>query len=528
MTSQSFADLGVPEEILEALNRRGMTQPTPIQVETIAHGLEGRDVSGRAPTGSGKTLAFGIPMVTNLAPARKYKPRALVLAPTRELADQIANEIKWLGAPLGVSVTAVYGGVGYGGQRAAFKRGVDVVVACPGRLEDLLEQGALQLSDVERVTLDEADRMADMGFMPSVKRILSLCTSRQQVTMFSATLDKAVAKVSSTYQNSPVRCEVEDLSAEPNLDHQIAELSRDERVIFTANTVKNHGSTIVFCRTKRGADRLAQQLGKQGVKSAAIHGDRSQNQRQRALDSFERGKVSALIATDVAARGIHVDDVRCVVHYDPPEEQATYVHRSGRTGRAGNTGVVVSLILDGGQKKTLNKWTRSLGVELRPAGSAPLPHEAPAQLAPSPAMSAQVDSEITVVSRERTADAKRAVNDKPFKAARGRDQERAKPRTRHHERSEKHSSSGRPLQGTIQHYNEKRGYGFISHNGTDYFFHKSQLQSSNAQAGQVVKFSIGRGQRGDEAKDVTVDSSVRTRSQAGAGRQRRRPARVGS
>lgn len=530
MTSPTFADLGVPEEILAALTRREMHQPTAIQVETIAPGLQGLDVSGRAPTGSGKTLAFGIPMVTDLTPARKRKPRGLVLAPTRELADQIANEIKWLGAPLGVSVTAMYGGVGYGGQRAALQRGVDIVVACPGRLEDLLEQGALQLSDVERVTLDEADRMADMGFMPSVKRILDLCTARSQTMLFSATLDGAVAKLSRAYQNSPVQCEVEDPSSVPDLDHRIAELGRDERVAFTAATVKEHGSTIVFCRTKRGADRLAQQLGKQGVKSAAIHGDRSQNQRQRALDSFERGKVSALVATDVAARGIHVDDVRCVVHYDPPEDQATYVHRSGRTGRAGNTGVVVNIVLDGSQKKALRKWTKSLGVDLMPPGFQSRPAAGDQDDNEQHARPAIIESDKATGDSERKGRSQRASKSIKERSTAAKDRTPSQERRRKETRGTKSefTSKDRPLQGTIKHYNEQRGFGFIDHGGNEYFFHKSQLQSPKVRAGQIAKFSIGPGPRGDEAKDVTVDASVRTRSQTGARRQRRRTARVGS
>ncbi|MDZ7674053.1 MAG: DEAD/DEAH box helicase [Acidimicrobiales bacterium] len=457
--STTFAALGVPAPVADVLANRGITEPFPIQVDAIAPGLDGRDVCGRAPTGSGKTLAFGIPLVVDLPPAAKRRPRALVLAPTRELADQIADEVTILGAPLGVSVVTIYGGVGYGGQRAALKRGVDVVVACPGRLEDLLGEGALVLDDVERVVLDEADRMADMGFIPAVRRILDACKNDRQTMLFSATLDGAVGEIQRKYQHNAVTCEVDDASADPDLEHVVRPVDRETRLSTTADIVKDHGSTIVFCRTKRGADRVARQLKKFGVKAVPIHGDRSQGQRTRALDEFATGKAEALVATDVAARGIHVDDVACVVHYDPPGDDGTYVHRSGRTGRAGKTGVVVSLILDAAQRKDSAKMFAKLGV--RPSNGATRPPE----------------------KSEPATTAERAQPTQPAAADRTP------------------AAAGDGLVGSVKFFNPKRGFGFILHDDRDLFVHKSQVKGRISE-GQQVRFELGSGPKGEEAQKV--------------------------
>ncbi|MEE9414885.1 MAG: DEAD/DEAH box helicase [Acidimicrobiales bacterium] len=340
----TFAELGVPESIVHALDRRGITAPFEIQAVTIADALAGRDVCGRAPTGSGKTLAFGIPLVAGVDRAKPKRPTALILAPTRELAEQISTELRTFRGKTRIGV--VYGGVGYGPQLRSLREGIEILVACPGRLEDLIEQGALSLADVNKVVLDEADRMADMGFMPSVRRLLDQTSPDRQTVLFSATLDGAVAKLTRDYQTNPVRHEVGDETPDITAAHHVFwKVDKASRTETTAAAVDAAWPAIIFCRTRHGSDRLAKQLGKLGIKSAAIHGGRSQNQRTRALAAFADNRVHCLVATDVAARGIHVDGVASVIHFDPPEDHKTYVHRSGRTARAGESGVVVSLLM---------------------------------------------------------------------------------------------------------------------------------------------------------------------------------------
>ncbi len=339
-----FADLGVPDAMSRALAARAITTPTPIQAATIPDALDGRDVCGKAPTGSGKTIAFGVPLVLRVERAKPRRPRGLVLAPTRELAAQISQELQLLAKPKGPWVEAFYGGVGFDRQFKALARGVDIAVACPGRLADLVQQKQVDLRDVDLVVIDEADRMADMGFLPEVKRILDACAPDRQTLLFSATLDGDVDVLIRRYQRDPARHEhVVDESNE-DVTHLFWSVERPRRIATIAKLVADNGPTVVFCRTKRGADRVARQLGEAGVKAAAIHGDRSQSQRDRALRAFRSGDVAALVATDVAARGIHVDDVGCVVHYDLPADAKAYIHRSGRTGRAGALGLVVSVV----------------------------------------------------------------------------------------------------------------------------------------------------------------------------------------
>ena len=362
-TAPSFADLGVPARIVEALDARGMTSAFEVQAATIPDALAGRDLCGRAPTGSGKTIAFGIPTLLNCDKARPGHPTALILSPTRELADQIREELLPIAKAADRYVHAVYGGVGYGPQTQAIRRGVDVLVACPGRLEDLINSGSVSLAEVGVVVVDEADRMADMGFLPSVKRLLDRTRDDRQTLLFSATLDGDIAELTRRYQHDPVRAEVGEV--EPDMTamaHHFWSIQHEDRVDHTRDAVVAAGPTIVFTRTRHGADRLCRQLEKAGVQAAAIHGGRNQNQRTRALEAFTRGQVQALIATDVAARGIHVDGVACVVHFDPPEDDKTYLHRSGRTARAGAQGVVVSFVRPDNRKdvKTLQ---RDLGLD---------------------------------------------------------------------------------------------------------------------------------------------------------------------
>ena len=357
----SFAELGVPHWICSALERRGITHPFEIQAATIADAMAGRDVSGAAPTGSGKTLAFGVPLIAMTPKGRPHHPKALVLSPTRELADQITDELSSLSGR--TRVAAVYGGVGYGKQVAALKNGVDVLVACPGRLEDLMASGTVRLSEVERVVIDEADRMADMGFLPVVRRILDQTTSRQQTVLFSATLDGDVGAIVRQYQNDPVRHEVTiDEGDTVPAEHVFWTVKREERNALLARTLTAVWPAVVFCRTRHGAERLAKQLDQAGVSTVSIHGGRSQQQRTRALADFTKGRVQAMIATDVAARGIHVDDVAVVVHYDVPEDHKAYVHRSGRTARAGRGGLVISLIEPNGQRAA-RRMQREAGID---------------------------------------------------------------------------------------------------------------------------------------------------------------------
>ena len=359
--SPTFARLGVPDSICRALTERGITQPFDIQTAVLADALAGRDICGRAPTGSGKTLAFGIPLVANVGRARPHRPLALVLAPTRELADQIMMELRSFSG--GVRVAVVYGGVGYGNQVQSLRRGVDILVACPGRLEDLIEQGVVSLDAVEMVVVDEADRMADMGFIPAVRRLLDQTAPDPQTMLFSATLDGDVASLTRDYQHDPVRCEVGDETADViSADHLFWTVARTGRIEVAADAISAAGPAIVFCRTRHGCDRLARQLERVGIVTAAIHGGRSQNQRTRALAAFAAGRVQALVATDVAARGIHVEGVGAVIHFDPPEDHKTYLHRSGRTARAGRGGVVVSLVAPE-QARELGRMQRQLGLQ---------------------------------------------------------------------------------------------------------------------------------------------------------------------
>lgn len=358
----TFADLGVPADLVAVLRAQNILEPFDVQLATIPDALAGLDLCGRAPTGSGKTLAFGIPLAARTERTKPKRPKALVLAPTRELAAQILQVVQPLAAARGLRTLAVYGGVGYEPQRKALRQGVEILIACPGRLGDLIQQNALRLDGVQMVVIDEADRMADMGFLPDVSRLLDEMPRDRQVLLFSATLDGAVGKLSAKYQNDPVRHEVG--SAEPDItsmDHQFHVMDPSSRPERTVDVVGEHGATLVFTKTRHGADRLAKQLERSGIRANAIHGGRTQGQRDKALKAFKDGRVQALVATDVAARGIHVDGVACVIHFDPPMDNATYVHRSGRTARAGATGTVVSFVAPDKQRESA-RMQRALGI----------------------------------------------------------------------------------------------------------------------------------------------------------------------
>jgi superfamily II DNA/RNA helicase len=360
----TFADLGLDARLVRALVARDIREPFAIQARALPDALAGHDVLGRAQTGSGKTLAFGLPLLTRLAATtgqrREKAPRGLVLVPTHELAQQVADALAPLGRSVGVSITTVYGGVPISRQIASVRH-ADIVVATPGRLIDLLERRACTLSGVQVAVLDEADHMADLGFMPAVTRILDQTPPVGQRMFFSATLDRGVGQLVTTYVRDPVLHAVTSSTDSGPAEHRVLVLSAQDKVPVAAEIAGRPGRTLFFVRTKHGADRLAKQLSRAGVEAAAIHGDRNQNQRQRALDAFAAGHPRVLVATDVAARGIHVDDVDLVVQFDPPNDHKDYLHRSGRTARAGATGMVIALV-ERGQLRELQRLQDAAGV----------------------------------------------------------------------------------------------------------------------------------------------------------------------
>ena len=344
--SGTFADLGLRDEIVVALTARGITAPFPIQTLTIPDALAGRDVCGKAKTGSGKTLAFGLPVLQRMPRSKPGSPTGLVLAPTRELANQICDELAAPAAAVRRRVLATYGGAPIDKQINRLRAGVDLVVATPGRMIDLIDRGAVNLRAVRHVVVDEADRMADMGFLPQVEWVLRNVESGHQTLLFSATLDGAVDSLIRRYQSNPAMHSVaprEITVAE--MVHRFVGVHKLDKVKVAAAIAGPVRRTLMFTRTKVAADRLARDLRREGVKASPIHGDLRQAAREKSLSQFIAGELPVLVATDVAARGIHVDDVDVVVQYDPPSDHKTYVHRSGRTARAGESGVVVTLSL---------------------------------------------------------------------------------------------------------------------------------------------------------------------------------------
>jgi superfamily II DNA/RNA helicase len=355
-TARTFESLGVSEELTKALADQGIIAAFPIQALTVADALAGRDVCGKAKTGSGKTLAFGVPLLERTkatrvaqgmpAPGRPAQPLALVLVPTRELAVQVHEVINPLAKDLGLHTVAVYGGADIERQVTKLRKGVDVIIATPGRLIDLGDRGELSVAELETLVLDEADRMADMGFMPQVEWVLRRLEKQHQTLLFSATLDGAVDRLVQRYLTDPVFHEVASATQTVTaMEHRFLQVHQMDKVKVVAAIARAQEKSLVFVRTKRGADRLVEQLEKEGVRAAAIHGDLRQANRERALADFSNGKLHVLVATDVAARGLHIDGVDGVIHYDPPEDHKAYLHRSGRTARAGRAGVVVSLAL---------------------------------------------------------------------------------------------------------------------------------------------------------------------------------------
>ena len=360
----TFASLGVAPALVAALSERGIVSPFAVQELTIADALSGRDVCGKAKTGSGKTLAFGLPLLMRTERAKPGAPVSLVLVPTRELASQVAEVLEPLAKAVGLRVAVVYGGSDLDRQMKRLARGVDVVVATPGRLIDFVDRASVSLGAIKTLVVDEADRMADMGFLPQVEWLLRKMPTDRQTLLFSATLDSAVDQVVRRHLRDPVLHEVKERQMTvAEMQHRFFKVHQLDKAKVCAAIVGGADKALCFVRTKRGADRLVADLRAEGVRAEAIHGDLRQSAREQALDRFTAGKLPALVATDVAARGLDIEGVDVVVHYDPPEDHKAYLHRSGRTARAGGSGVVATLVL-WDQILEVERIQRRLGLRL--------------------------------------------------------------------------------------------------------------------------------------------------------------------
>lgn len=366
-TSPTFADLGLPTPLVDELTAQGLTTPFPIQQATIADALAGRDLLGRGRTGSGKTLAFTLPLIARLLesnkPRERYAPRALVLVPTRELANQVCDVLAPLAKRVGMRTTTVYGGVGYPKQIEAMRNGVDIVVACPGRFIDLMESGHVDLDAIEVTVLDEADHMAELGFLEHVTQILSKTPREGQRLLFSATLDRGIDKLVRKFLNNPVTHEVESTEEnDASMTHYFFNVTQSSRFDVIQDLCAAPGRALVFTRTKHGARKLTEALIKSGVPAVELHGDLSQNVRARNLAAYTAGKADTLVATDIAARGIHVDNIGLVIHADPPEEHKAFLHRSGRTARAGAEGTVITMVTEN-MRRQVKRLAKDAGID---------------------------------------------------------------------------------------------------------------------------------------------------------------------
>jgi superfamily II DNA/RNA helicase len=359
----TFAELGIPAELVRVLSREGITTPFEIQAATMPDALAGRDVLGRGQTGSGKTLAFGLPLLARVAKSGRalpHHPKALILVPTRELAMQVADALTPLGRSVGVFLKTAVGGVPYDRQMDALRRGVEVIVATPGRLGDLIERGACKLDAIEVTVLDEADQMADMGFLPEVTELLSKTPADAQRLLFSATLDGDVDALVKRFMNDPVTHSTNPAEASVStMEHHMLLIPPHDKFPITASIANRTGKTIVFARTQMGVDRLVDQLAAVGVRAGALHGGKTQRVRTRTLAEFKEGRTNVLVATDVAARGIHVDGISLVMHVDPPKDPKDYLHRAGRTARAGESGAVVTLVLPKQRRTTASMMLKA-------------------------------------------------------------------------------------------------------------------------------------------------------------------------
>jgi len=562
--SVSFADLGVPANLVERLRARGITEAFPIQEAALPDALEGRDVVGKAATGSGKTLAFGLPLMARLGKARPRKPLGLVLVPTRELAAQVQKELANLTDDRGRRVICIYGGTSYNVARKALNFGVDVVVACPGRLEDMLEQGALDLSAITTVVVDEADRMADMGFLPCVRRIVGATPADRHVMLFSATMGPDVKSLVREFTHDAQIHDVVGEEAPSDVDHYFWRVPRDQRPQFAADIVEKYDRAIFFTRTKHGADRLARQLEDRGISAVPLHGDRSQAQRERALRNVKSGQVRVLVATDVAARGIHIDLMPVVVHYDPPAQATDYLHRSGRTGRAGATGAVISLVGEDviGQVKRLQK-ALGLNASIESPDSAPAIRlgavddavaaerlddrggkgrsERPVPRERGPRSFERREPRGTNGARPERSSVDRMARSERPRSDRGLNERFAGERSARPERTARTERTTRPDRASVERrpreerssartssprargseavvsfFNDSKGFGFASDaKGDDLFIHFSNIVGDGFKSlsqGQKITFEEATGPKGREARNVRV---------VGAGRERR-------
>ena len=535
----TFSDLGVDAGICARLESRGIAAPFPVQAATIPASLEGRDVVAKAPTGSGKTLAFGVAAIESTRDSSPRRPRGLILEPTRELAAQVRDELGSIMEGGTRRIIAIYGGTRYGPAQAALNKGVDILVACPGRLEDLIEQGMVDLSEVCFVVIDEADRMADMGFLPVVRRILDQTESDRQVLLFSATMGKEIEGLATSYLRDPARVEVEgDDEASGDVTHYFWAVTGDQRMTQCASVITQLGQAIVFCRTRRGADRVARQLEAEGITSVAIHGDRSQAQRERALRAFERGEAQALVATDVAARGIHLEALPGVIHFDPPADATDYTHRSGRTGRAGCDGIVISMVVSD-QKRAVGNIQKALGLQrqltepvvldVEPRIPTP-PKRDPRSRDRGARDQVREDREPRRGPREDRGQRQSREDRWPKRRPTDGDSRAERPRREgswDRPSDSRASHGGRGPTGIVKFYNADKGYGFVARQGQDdLFVHASGLPASvngRLEEGQIVAFEIGKGKRGDEARNVRIVSGAKS----GSGRDKRPMAAAG-
>jgi superfamily II DNA/RNA helicase len=470
-----FLALGVPRPIDDVLAAQSITEPFPIQQATLPDALAGRDVLGRATTGSGKTLAFAIPVVARLAStstrSRAKHPRALILVPTRELAAQVAAVVAPLATATALTCATVYGGVSQSRQVTALNNGADIVIACPGRLEDLIRQRACSLDDVEITVLDEADHMADLGFLPAVRRLLAATPQGGQRLLFSATLDSDIDSLVAEFTDGPAVHHVAAEAASRPVEHHVLSVEATEKLAVVRDIAARPARSMLFTRTKHGARKLTKQLTASGIAAYELHGDLSQAARERNLAKFAGDRNAVLVATDVAARGIHVDHVDLVVHVDPPAEAKSYLHRSGRTARAGAPGVV-AIVATPQQTGAVRKLTRDAGVTVTTT-KVSVGHPQLAALG----------------ARRSSAPEKQVPNESR--------------RTRRRERREQPTTTG-----TVKFFNARKGYGFINHqDGRELFVHFSNIDTAGHRSlreGQHVVFEIGRGRNGDEATRVRV------------------------
>jgi superfamily II DNA/RNA helicase len=372
VANPTFASLGVPPSLVAVLANTGITVPFPIQAATLPDAMAGRDILGRAQTGSGKTLGFSLPLVARLADGHTMacRPRGLILVPTRELASQVQAVLTPLAYAAGLKVAAIFGGTSQNPQVAALRNRADIVVACPGRLADLIEQGHCHLGDVDITVLDEADHMADLGFLPVVRRLLDMTPSDGQRMLFSATLDGAVDVIARRFLHRPARHSVDADSKPPEIAHHLLTVTPADRIGVIAALASGEGRVLIFTRTKHGARKLVRQLALAGTLATELHGNLTQGARTRNLAAFANGEVRAMVATDIAARGIHVDGIDLVVHADPPTEHKAYTHRSGRTARAGTEGIVVT-VQTAAQVAEVRTLMRKAGVSPRTSLAGP-------------------------------------------------------------------------------------------------------------------------------------------------------------